>query len=90
MAPALIDGKAELLLLDVADSLVALEKWSQKIKIIGPLSEPQVMGVGFSLSSPLLLDAFNRFFDQIRKDGTYKRLVMKYYPQVFAYFPDFF
>ena len=35
LAPALIDGQAELLLLDVADALVALEKWPQKIKVLG-------------------------------------------------------
>ncbi len=90
LAPALIDGKAELLLLDVADSLVALEKWPQQIKILGPLSEPQVMGVAFSKSSPELLDEFDRFFEIIRKDGSYRRMVKRYYPQVLVYFAEFF
>ena len=90
MAPAVIDGKAEMTLLDVPDALVALEKWPERLKVIGPLSEQQSMGVGFAKSSPELLKAFNEFFAQIWRDGTYYKLVKKYYPAVFSYYTDFF
>ena len=90
LAPALINNEAELTILDVPDALVALEKWPGKIKIIGPMSRPQKMGVGFSKTSPQLREAFDEFFVSIRKDGTYDRLVKKYYPTASYFFPDFF
>ncbi|MCG6906663.1 MAG: transporter substrate-binding domain-containing protein [Desulfobacteraceae bacterium] len=89
-APAVINGSAETSLLDVADSLIALEKWPGKIKVIGPLSLPQTMGVGFPKTSPQLLNRFNAFMDRIYKDGTYRQLVDTYYPGVEVYFPEFF
>jgi ABC-type amino acid transport substrate-binding protein len=89
-APAVINGSAETSLLDVADSLIALEKWPGKIKVIGPLSLPQTMGVGFPKTSPQLLNRFNAFMDRIHKDGTYRQLVDTYYPGVEVYFPEFF
>ena len=90
LAPAIINGEAETTLLDVPDALIALEKWPGQIKVIGPISPPQTMGYAFSKTSPELRDAFNRFFKQCRKDGTYLFLVKKYYPSVFMYYPDFF
>lgn len=90
LAPAVINGEAETTILDVPDALIALEKWPGKIKVIGPISEPQVMGVGFRPDAPKLLAAFNRFLETCRKNGTYLRLVKKYYPNVFLYYPDFF
>ncbi len=90
MAPAIIHGIAETTLLDIPDAMVALQTWPGEIKIIGPISEPQVMGVAFPKSSPLLLKAFNEFFTQIWQNGTYRTLVEKYYPSVFLYFEDFF
>jgi len=90
LAPAIINGEAETTLLDVPDALIALEKWPGQIKVIGPISPPQTMGYAFSKTSPELRDAFNRFFKQCRKDGTYSFLVKKYYPSVFMYYPDFF
>ena len=90
LAPAIINRDAETTLLDVPDALIALEKWPGKIKVIGPVSEKQEMGCGFSKASPLLRDAFNRFLEQCKKDGTYLRLVKKYYPAVFRYYPEFF
>ena len=90
LGPALIEGQADLLLLDVADALVALDKWPQKIKVIGPVSERQVMALGFAKSSPELLAAFNRYFTGIVADGTYIAMVKKYYPGVFVYYSDFF
>ena len=89
LAPAIINGEAETTLLDVPDALIALKKWPGRIKVIGPISHPQTMGYAFSKTSPELRDAFNRFFKQCRKDGTYRSLAKKYYPSVFMYYPDF-
>jgi ABC-type amino acid transport substrate-binding protein len=90
LAPAIIHGVAEATILDVPDALVALEKWPGRIKIIGPISPKQVMACGFAKDAPLLRAAFNAFFEMCKTDGTYRRLVKKYYPTVFLYFPDFF
>ena len=48
------------------------------------------MGVGFRKSSPALRDAFNEFFVGLRKDGTYMKLVDKYFRAAPRYFPAFF
>jgi ABC-type amino acid transport substrate-binding protein len=77
-------------LLDVPDALMALEKWPGDVKVIGPISDTQVMGVGFRKSSPELRQAFNAFLRRLQRDGTYAALVRKYYPSAFRYFPDFF
>jgi ABC-type amino acid transport substrate-binding protein len=90
LAPAVIKGESELTLLDVADALVALEKFPGKIKVLGPISEQQEMGCAFAKSSPQLLQAFNRFLDKLESDGTYQKLVKRYYPKVFGYYQDFF
>lgn len=90
LAPAIINRYAETSILDVPDALIALKKWPGKIKVIGPVSHMQEMGCGFRKASPLLRDAFNLFFKDCRKDGTYARLVKKYYPAVFRYYPEFF
>ncbi len=90
MAPAILKGIAETTLLDVPDALIALEKWPGEIKVIGPVSGRQEMGVAFRKDSPKLRAAFNVWFEQIKKDGTYIDLVEKYYSAVFLYFPDFF
>ncbi|MEF2230749.1 MAG: transporter substrate-binding domain-containing protein [Pseudodesulfovibrio sp.] len=90
IAPAIIKGDADVALLDVPDSLVALEKWPGKIKILGPVSEPQTMGVGFRKGSPELRAAFNAFFARLKASGEYREMVMKYYPAVFGYYKSFF
>jgi ABC-type amino acid transport substrate-binding protein len=90
LAPAVINGVAEATILDVPDALVALEKWPGKIKVIGPISPKQQMGCGFSKDTPMLRAAFNDFFEKCKADGTYRRLVKKYYPTAFLYFPEFF
>lgn len=90
LAPAIINGNAEATLLDVPDALIALEKWPGRVKVIGPLSDMQNMGVGFPKESPLLRKAFNAFLDQCKKDGTFVALVKQYYPAVFRYYPTFF
>ncbi len=90
MAPNLLGGMAELTILDVPDALVALRRWQGKIKILGPLSEPQHMAAAFPKDSPELEAAFAAFLARCRADGTYENLVRKYYPGVWTYFPDFF
>ncbi len=90
VVPALVNKKAELTILDVPDALVGLDKWPGKIKIIGPTSNKQTMAVAFPKDSPQLRDAFNEFLKKIRKDGTYDRILKKYYPTVVSYFPEFF
>lgn len=90
MVPAMLNGEAEATLLDLADSLIALQKWPNQIKVIGPISEEQRMGVGFRKNSPKLRQAFNDYLQQIRRDGTYLALVEKYYPSVFNYYENYF
>ncbi len=90
LAPAVLAGDADYTLLDAPDTLVALRKWPGRIKILGPISPIQTMGYAFSKSSPQLRDAFNHFFSQCLRDGTYRQLVLKYYPAVFEHFPEFF
>lgn len=90
LAPAILQGRAESTILDVPDALIALEKWPGQLKVIGPVSTKQEMGVGFAKDAPLLRKAFNEFFAKIKADGTYHRLVRKYYVDVFSYYPEFF
>jgi len=90
IAPAIIKGEADIALLDVPDSLVALEKWPGKIKVLGPVSPQQEMGAGFRKSSPELLKEFNAFYAHLKTSGEYRMLIKKYYPAVFSYYPEFF
>ncbi|MCF8146755.1 MAG: transporter substrate-binding domain-containing protein [Deltaproteobacteria bacterium] len=90
LVPAIVKGDAESVLQDAADALVALRKWPGEIKVIGPVSPLQQMAYAFPKDSPELRDAFNRFFERCRKDGTYVGLVRKYYPAAFSFFPEFF
>jgi ABC-type amino acid transport substrate-binding protein len=90
MVPAILRDAAEATLLDVPDALIALDKWPGEIKVIGPVSNPQRMGVAFPKSSPKLRQAFDAFFKKIWRDGTYIALVRKYYPTVQTYFGGFF
>lgn len=90
LAPAVLKNDAEMTILDVPDALIALEKWPGKLKIIGPISDKQQMGAGFPLDSPQLLTAYNKFLVKAKKDGTYMKLIRKYYPSAVFFFPDFF
>ncbi|GMQ46820.1 transporter substrate-binding domain-containing protein [Vibrio sp. 10N] len=90
MVPAVLNSDAESTLLDVPDTLIALEKWPGQIKVIGPVSEDQRMGAVFRKESPKLRQAFNQYLLKIRKDGTYEQLVEKYYPSVFYFYGDYF
>ncbi|WP_022941828.1 transporter substrate-binding domain-containing protein [Psychromonas hadalis] len=90
MIPAILNNDAESTLLDVPDSLIALQKWPGEIKIIGPISKDQRMAVAFRKDSPELRNAFNLYLRQLKKDGRYNQLVKKYYPSVFHFYGDFF
>ncbi len=88
--PAMLKGESDMALLDVPDLIVGMEKWPGQIKVIGPISEVQEMAVGFRKNSPALRDAFNEFFSGLLKDGTYMKLVNKYFRAAPRYFPAFF
>lgn len=90
IALAILEGKADYGILDCPDSLVALRKWPKEIKVIGAISEVQSMGVGFRQDAAALRAEFNRFFKKIKDNGTYYRIVKKYYPDIFFYFPEEF
>ncbi|MEH6452091.1 MAG: transporter substrate-binding domain-containing protein [Psychromonas sp.] len=90
LIPAILDNNAESTLMDVADGLAILDKWAGEIKVIGPISEVQSMGVVFSKKSPKLRAAFNKYLRRIRDNGIYAQLVKKYYPNVFYFYPEYF
>ncbi len=90
MIPAVIARMTDTTLMDVPVALVALEQWPGEIKVIGPVSPQQGMACAFPKSSPNLRQAFNEFFKQSKANGTYQKLVAKYYPSVFTYYPEFF
>jgi len=90
LVPAILNNDGESTLLDVPDALIALERWPGKIKVIGPISDTQQMAVAFRKDSPKLRAAFNAYLRRIRNDGSYNRLVSRYYPAVFRYSAEFF
>jgi len=90
IAPALINGDTEAILLDVPDALVALGQWPGDIKIIGPISKQQEMAVAFRKTDKKRLQEFNKFLKTIKENGYYMKLINKYYPEATCYFPEFF
>lgn len=90
MVPATLNGAAQLTLLDVPSMLLDLRKWSGKIKVLGPVSEHQELAAAFPKDAPELQKAFDAYLERIQADGTYDRLVDKYYPGIRRYFPAFF
>ncbi|WP_261924244.1 transporter substrate-binding domain-containing protein [Shewanella sp. NFH-SH190041] len=90
MVPAVLNDEAETTLLDVPDTLIALQKWPAEVKVIGPVSEQQKMAVGFRKNAPQLRQAFNQYLAEIKANSEYNKLVSKYYPGVFYYYPTYF
>ncbi|TKB07260.1 transporter substrate-binding domain-containing protein [Desulforhopalus sp. IMCC35007] len=90
MIPSMMAKQANTTLMDLPVALIALEDWPGQIKVIGPISDPQIMACAFPKTSPKLRQEFNNFFNQCKADGTYKRLVEKYYSSLFVYYPDSF
>ncbi len=90
MVPALLNKDADLSLLDLPDLMLDLKKWAGKFKVLGPVSEHQVLATAFPKDAPRLKDEFNVYLKKIKADGTYDGLVDKYYPGIRNYFPVFF
>lgn len=90
MVPALIKGDADFSLLDVPDAILDLQRWAGKIKVIGPISGHQQLAAAFPKNSPELRRAFDDYLVRLKADGSYDKLVDKYFPGIRRYFPDFF
>ena len=90
IVPALLKHESDMTLLDVPDVMVAMERWSGQVMVISPISEEQRMGAAFRKDSPELRKAFNAFLAQIKQDGTYMKLVKKYFRAAPRYLPEFF
>ena len=90
MVPAMLNKEAELTLLDVPDAILDLRKWAGRIKILGPISEQQMLASAFPKDAPALRDEFNAYLRDIKASGVYDRLVDKYYPGIRRFFPGFF
>jgi glutamine transport system substrate-binding protein len=90
MVPALLNKEAELTLLDVPDVILDLKKWAGQIKVIGPVSQHQELAAAFPKDAPELRNAFNEYLAKIKDDGSYDKMVDKYYPGIRRYFPEFF
>jgi len=88
LAGVLIQGEAELSILDVPDSLVALRKFPGKIKILGAITGRQDMAFGISKESPELLASFNQFLEDLRESSQLRELIRAYYPGIEKYFPE--
>jgi ABC-type amino acid transport substrate-binding protein len=70
--------------------MIALQKWPGRVKVIGPMSAKQKMGVAFRKDAPELREAFEAFLVEAKRDGTYQRLIRTYFPEAPVYFPEFF
>ncbi len=90
MVPAMLQGSADLTLLDVPDILLDLVHWPGQLKIIGPISTPQALATAFPPGSEDLRDAFNAYLGELKADGRYDALVDTYYPGSRSFFPEFF
>jgi glutamine transport system substrate-binding protein len=90
IVPALLNAEADLTLLDVPDAILDLRKWAGKIKVLGPISEEQKLAAAFPKEAVELRDAFDAYLLKIKADGSYDKLVDKYYPGIRSYCPTFF
>ena len=75
----------KLAILDFPDAIITLRKAPEKLIVIGVLSGSQHMAAAFRKESPKLLESFNRFLEEIKRNGTYDRLVKRYYPELKFY-----
>ena len=83
-------GEGELALIDVADVDLAFERWPGRFTVVGPVSPVQEMAAAFRKDSPELRKAFDAFLVQARRDGTYDRLLHRYFPRAGSHFPGYF
>ena len=75
LVPRLLEGEVQAILLDVPSALMGLGHWPGQLKIIGPVSPIQYMACAFRPQDTALRQAFNRFMEEIRWNGTYYRMV---------------
>lgn len=90
MVPAMLNSEADLSLLDVPDLLLDLKKWSGQFKVLGPISEEQVLATAFPKDATELRSEFNKYLTHLKRSGQYDHLVDKYYPGIRNYFGEFF
>lgn len=90
MVPALIRGDADATLIDLAIAGGILQRYAGRVKVIGPVSAPQGIGVAFAPASSELRLAFDAFFRRCRETGAYVTMVRTYYPGVLMMRPAFF
>jgi ABC-type amino acid transport substrate-binding protein len=90
IVPAMLNGEAELSLLDVPDAVLDLKKWAGQIKVIGPISDEQTLATAFPPDAPNLRDEFNKYLRELKASGEYQDLVNKHYPGIKRYFANFF
>ncbi len=90
MPSAMVKGAGDTAIMEMPDALLALKKSPGQIKVIGPLSPTQEMAAGFAKDSVKLREEFEKFYGGIKKDGTYLKLVKKYYPSAPDFYPAFF
>lgn len=90
MVPTLLNKEVDLTLLDIPDAILDLQKYSGKIKVLGPISGHQELATAFDKNSPKLREAFNDYFAGIVSDGTWDKMLSKYYPGIKRQFPEFF
>ncbi len=88
LAAVLVKGDAEISILDVPDSLVALSKFPGRIKILGAITQKQDMAFGVSKDSPKLKESLNQFLAQLKSSGKLSELLLTYYPGLDNYFPE--
>jgi hypothetical protein len=88
LAAVLVKGDAEISILDVPDSLVALSKFPGRIKILGAITQKQDMAFGISKDSPKLRESLNQFLAQLKSSGKLSELLLTYYPGLENYFPE--
>ncbi|OGT89344.1 MAG: hypothetical protein A2298_04840, partial [Gammaproteobacteria bacterium RIFOXYB2_FULL_38_6] len=75
----------KLAILDFPDAIITLRKAPEKLIVIGEISAPQFMAAAFRKDSPKLLESFNNFLKELKKNGVYDRLVKRYYPELVYY-----
>src|ERR1700738_770073 len=90
MVPAMLNKEAELTLLDVPDAILDLRKWAGRIKILGPISDRQMLATAFPKDATRFRDDFHAYFAEIKASGVYDRVRDKYYPGIRRFFPEYF
>jgi ABC-type amino acid transport substrate-binding protein len=88
VARVLIALEADLAIMDVPDSLISLIKYPGKLKVLGVITENQAMAFGIAKDAPELLASFDVFIEKLQKNGTLRKLILRYYPGIQHFFSD--